>query len=1386
MPKIVSVGALAKLNTRYGTEPQIVVAVQWKDAWAEYKDEILEIGELDDVINVEGDSNSIELNVKLTDLDGTLKNLFNTTDIHKRPVKVYQAWAGTDDRILLMTGEVSTPVVWVEGDRTLSFSVLTKLEEKEIGFSPEESKLNIAPELSSQPWPLAFGKVVNIPAVKVKQVVRGTLREAIGVPDPSLNAKYNALMSQAAILQAQVAYFLAAQVMASAMSSQAQVLLQSYLDVIIEQYEYITNIFQLQFDLAVAQRNMALWNKPDKRNPFFLQIENIRADIMAVANIANDAAIRKQQIENDVKACTAKGQATQDILSKLASVFDDQRRVAASIEQILQMMSDQAQYDVSSFGVNGGEKFPQNQAMSIIVKGVKISGQFSGNTFTVGTTALATYTSVQMDTRQNSDPNKFWIQNDTLQLKGMYALVGTSRVGSPKKIIKISEQVGKQISFDLTDYQAPTNNGVPDTPTMPTQDTISPNVVSYLQGGNVTSVSSEEESTIIELQKAAQSEINYAPQLALALNNIAAFLTPRYEIEGTEIIQILEVAGNPLPSWFEGATDAELAAQTQSKFWFADSGSEVRLSTDNEQVYVANILESDVVSVQAKKNGKLTPLPDRYYTVTFPDLNTLTPTIITTKLPINEIEGEGWEDSLYVSLESSVGPNVVDVMKWVIETYTDDDWDPTTFNYVAGKVAKKHANFVTFDRKQVLDFLKEVAMQACCSIWNIEGVYYLKYLAEEPASTATLTESDVLTQTLQVSFSPTEDIVTKVNATWHSDYYISDPNRMILRHNVNKYGTMERDIDFYIYSDEDNVQRAATFWMIRWCNTWKILECTASLRKLSINTLDTITLDFQSDYVADGPIKGNVEKATYSPDGYEITLQVWCPVRAGEMVQYNFAWPADLDITVTFPAADDEENAGSQGPGADASGNIGTVGDITSRPGDFGAANLGDSSQLDPNNPLAGFGGGNNGQLQNLSPFQLQLLRAVNAVINGDFALLPQNREVMMGTVISQAGVDNSFTVIVSNGTILNDVKQFRFDATETVAVGTAVPIVRGNDRATFFMQAPVHKPTVQELRVIEEFDDWLTCADVDDNEVIVAKPPEARRTSYDGAFFNGHGYKYLTYNTRSVTENKDPGEEQWKETFYPPYYLPETDPATGFPDYDTGGRIYAAYTEDTGVPGPNGNNLKWVDINCDGRSWKYDSYDFIVIDIIHNSNLEDPKIIMGQEGKIVPDWREGGAYGPEFTDEDVAEAHIKFWGPPGSPKPTELPTEIYNPNRIWLHAEHPYGFIILRRVSIESFDQNVNGNSRWIIDGNPNDFELVTLNEVLTYGNDAEGEVVKDDLHSPIEASETDPPTPGTEFTQIRVKDAFLKSGDSLPLNTIVGAHRRGGIWWAIAARCS
>lgn len=756
MPRDLSSAALTKIAQTKGNSPVFVIEVQWiKDSpWVAYADKdfagiygkILEVSGLEDVVNVSQGSDSQQISVTLDDTDGSLKPILDNNDIHKRPCKVYQAFDGLslDDKFLLFRGVINSPLEWDEGDRTLKFTVISQIEDAEVGFSVEEGDVPGADDsLIGKPWPLCFGTVINVPALKATGTKHGVLATGVGIKDFTLLPRLNVAQK-----------------------------------------------------LACAQNFVGFVAHNSEIPPFSLIIEPVY-DI-------------DRQCERDK---------------------------CESIQSLELQIAEQSAFEFTTIRVFGGENFPQNTSITLNIGGGRFTGSFDGDIFTI-------------TDRHHPDQ------------------------GPDGKVIRSSTQ--KLIKSTCGDAPG----------------TLLPSFLPFEQRNVKYWLNFYFNDTNLDLRD------DWVPPAPSPPDGGAA---------GPETI-------NKYKADF---THSVFSAMMESNFFWANPGTEVTLVADKELVYIANILPSTVLRVAAYRNleagRKLLTVPADYYFVRQVDYTGYQVTEVVLPKALSQID-ETWEDDIYVTLTSSVGPNTVDELEWLIDTYTEFETDTTSFDHVRDLIDNYPMHFLMPGRKNIVNVLQEMAEQARCAVWLRDDKFFIKYLAEEPTADDTITPSDVLANTLKITHTPTEDLVTKFVVEWKSDYAVDEPNKLILRHNVAKYGTHEQTYDYYTFNILDLVRKAATFWLIRRANTWRKCSFQTPITKLASETFDTLQVDL--DAVTPIGVKAIVESANYDSDARAIQFDCWTPLKSGTLVPYDFAWPADVDEDLIFPTIDEREQGfGGSGKG---------------------------------------------------------------------------------------------------------------------------------------------------------------------------------------------------------------------------------------------------------------------------------------------------------------------------------------------------------------------------------------------------------------------------------------------------------------------------------------
>jgi len=367
-----------------------------------------------------------------------------------------------------------------------------------------------------------------------------------------------------------------------------------------------------------------------------------------------------------------------------------------------------------------------------------------------------------------------------------------------------------------------------------------------------------------------------------------------------------------------------------SQYYWAEAGSTVDIASSEPLTYVCSIVPGTVLAVKAYKTfeneRKLINVPSDLYEVQVTDYGVITAVEVVIDKPLSTITDQGWGDTIYVTFESDIGPHTCDILEYIIDNYTDLSFDSTSFTNIRASLDPFPMNFPILEKKSALTVLQEIAFQARCALWISNGIFYIKYLPEEPSSDATITVSDIDAESgIEVELSSTEDLVTRMNVEWRISWNEDDPNKVILRHNVKKYGTQTEDYFFYCFNQPDIVLKAATFWLVRKANTWKKIKFKTYLQMLNLETFDTVTLSFGSqNYVSTSPVKSIVEEATYNSDDQTIDFTCHTPVRSGEMVEYEFFWPSSLTVQDTYPTDQDVADgyAGGDGIGTGATGHL--------------------------------------------------------------------------------------------------------------------------------------------------------------------------------------------------------------------------------------------------------------------------------------------------------------------------------------------------------------------------------------------------------------------------------------------------------------------------------
>lgn len=728
----ISLAGLAVLNQEQGTEPINVVGIDWagNNNFIYYSDQfnpgiygkILALSNLENVVNISGNSNSQSIHIQLDDTDGSIKNVINYTDIHKKTVRVFQWFKGLpfEDMFPIFEGEISSPIVWNEGNRTIDIDIVSKLEDREVGFSAEEGDFEyVPPNLTGKAWPLIFGVGVRVPAVRVNDIPKGISTETVGInTEPPIEdnpVNYLVNNNNDALAKATQQYAKALEQVSRCLAMASELRFRQVVDVVMPPPDWYTGV---DYTSQIQQLEQQADSAQEQALSYVRQIAEIRASF-----------VDPRQYQTNQNA------------------------------------------NKPNFKVQNGESFPQNVTVSATLRppgqeAVIHEGQFVGNVFHI--------------------------------IRQIVPWAGTDIVSTQP--VKVSE------------------------------------------------------------------------------HDVAVKYQEKVDLQ---------------------------------KLWIAPGGSTLTISAQMIYPirYIASLNWCNVLAVFANRDfggiRNVSLIPNTYYRVIYEDFGAIRATIIEFYRPLSSYENQGWDDEIFCDLGAVIGPNVVDILIYLIQTYTSHTYDTVSFDYVRVLLEPYPANFALNSRVNIISLLQDIAFQSRCAIWYKEGKFYLKYLSDVGTIVDQIEDDDVEANTFELMSTETENIVTKLVALWQPNYSF-EQFRIILRHNIELYGTLSEEFNFYIYAHQQLVEKSATFWLIQKSNVWKRIKFSTFLTKLRLETYDSVRFNFSRDWIALDGVVGRIESVSYDSDNNRVNIVAWIPIRMGEMFVYPFAVPHNIDETLIFPIVKNE------------------------------------------------------------------------------------------------------------------------------------------------------------------------------------------------------------------------------------------------------------------------------------------------------------------------------------------------------------------------------------------------------------------------------------------------------------------------------------------------
>lgn len=113
----------------------------------------------------------------LDDFDTVLKQIIDTAEIEGRPVTIFHKFANQAGLATeIFTGQIGSPIVWDERERTLSFDIVITIETNQVGFSVDSGQFNANNDVAiGKAWPIVMGKPAHQPTILVQTIPQSRL-----------------------------------------------------------------------------------------------------------------------------------------------------------------------------------------------------------------------------------------------------------------------------------------------------------------------------------------------------------------------------------------------------------------------------------------------------------------------------------------------------------------------------------------------------------------------------------------------------------------------------------------------------------------------------------------------------------------------------------------------------------------------------------------------------------------------------------------------------------------------------------------------------------------------------------------------------------------------------------------------------------------------------------------------------------------------------------------------------------------------------------------------------------------------------------------------------------------------------------------------------------
>ncbi len=506
--------------------------------------------------------------------------------------------------------------------------------------------------------------------------------------------------------------------------------------------------------------------------------------------------------------------------------------------------------------IENGEKFPQEEEVEIVIDRVCFKGSFTGNLFTVKEANTPYYTNVDV-VPLTDDPRIVFlkyrqigidVENFDGNLTGMHVYFK-----APASNYRLYNYVQKQeknvatVKFNTFDFDKLR------------EDPTGLSVQKALTEGTITKA-------YYILPNGLDNDYAFTHEVVLE--------TEKYNIASWEYKDGVKVPKTTTKLSGMQALMSDVIEDQNKVFWNRPAGTQVRLKTPDPEIYIASCIPLTEITAVVGKKTVITqdgtslkvfePIPKSYYEIQLTTTYKLNDNDFATGIlfmePLKDRREEGWEDEVFVTGTSSVGPKVDEIIKYLIEKHVPG------LNIGDFDEPPDEANFAIFERKNALELCREIAWQARCAL-RIDGPSAdLIFLDQGQSPVITVDEDTVKEGSVRVGNTDINNIKTKLICRWRPDYrhlpmpnpettakldltriigqLVKDLDRKeqfyVRRENIDKYGVRTETKDIYIFNTLEPVINCADYWGHLYANSWRTIRFQTFLFGCFLQAFDNV------------------------------------------------------------------------------------------------------------------------------------------------------------------------------------------------------------------------------------------------------------------------------------------------------------------------------------------------------------------------------------------------------------------------------------------------------------------------------------------------------------------------------------------------------------------